>query len=124
GSSVNGANAAGTSNGSPPQPKLGNGSGGPGGTLPINRNDACVQSSAAADADKNPPHGQSKWAITAAALKAAVAKLPGSVALGINFYPNTSDDSPCIRNRVALAIAPLGDAGSRQRNHCDQAIDN
>src|SRR5262245_47411060 len=90
GSSVSGGTGSGNGTGSPTQPDLGNGTGagGPGGSMPISRNDACVQSSAAADAvpavvqmvvdtsgsmewgadgDKNPPHGESKWAITSAA---------------------------------------------------------
>jgi hypothetical protein len=67
---------------------------------------------------------QSKWEITAEALKEAVAKLPGTVALGLSFYPNTDSDDPCIRNRIALPIELLGAKGSKQRVDFDSAIDD
>jgi hypothetical protein len=66
---------------------------------------------------------QSKWDITSQALKDAVAKLPSSVAVGLNFYPNTRDDMPCINNRIALKIALLGNANSTQRTNFDRAVD-
>jgi hypothetical protein len=65
----------------------------------------------------------SKWDITSEALKDAVAKLPSTVALGLNFYPNASRNRQCIRNAIALPIALLGDAGSRQRSQFDAAVD-
>lgn len=67
---------------------------------------------------------QSKWDITRAALKDAVAQLPSSVALGLSFYPNRADGMPCILNEVAVPIAPLGDAGSAQRSDFDSAVDD
>lgn len=65
----------------------------------------------------------SKWDITSAALKDAVAKLPASVAVGLNFYPNTGNDMPCINNRIALAIGLLGAANSGQRRNFNRAVD-
>lgn len=66
---------------------------------------------------------ESKWDITSKALKDAVAKLPASVAVGLNFYPNTSNDDPCINNRIALAIGLLGAANSPQRRSFNRAVD-
>jgi hypothetical protein len=116
-----------------------------GGVTTITKDESCADSSAAADAipavvemvvdtsgsmdwapgtERNPPRGgMSKWDITSVALKDAVAKLPSSVAVGINFYPNTRGDDPCIQNRVALPIALLGAANSNQRRNFDRAID-
>lgn len=125
----------------------GNGSlpGSGGSVMTITKDQACADSSAAADAipavvemvvdtsgsmDWAPgttraPRGgaQSKWDITSAALKDAVAKLPASVAVGVNFYPNTRGDDPCIVNRVALGIDLLGAANSTQRRNFNRAID-
>lgn len=116
-----------------------------GGVTTITKDRACADSSAAADAipavvemvvdtsgsmnwapgtDENPPRGEdSKWDITSVALKDAVAELPASVAVGINFYPNTRGDDPCIQNRVALGIDLLGAANSAQRRNFNRAID-
>jgi hypothetical protein len=117
-----------------------------GGVTTITKDQACADSSAAADAipavvemvvdtsgsmnwapgtDMNPPRGQmSKWDITSVALKDAVAKLPASVAVGVNFYPNTRGDDPCIQNRIALGIDLLGAANSTQRRNFNRAIDD
>src|SRR6188768_342990 len=116
-----------------------------GGVTTITKDQACADSSAAADAipavvemvvdtsgsmnwapgtDENPPRGEdSKWDITSVALKDAVAKLPASVAVGLNFYPNTRSEDPCIQNRVALGINLLGAANSMQRRNFNGAID-
>jgi hypothetical protein len=65
---------------------------------------------------------QSKWQITSQALIDAVAKLPATVAVGLNFYPNTPFDDPCIDNRIALPIALLGAANSAQRSSFDRVV--
>lgn len=67
---------------------------------------------------------QSKWGITRAALKDAVAKLPASIAVGLSFYPNNpNEDVECINNAVSLPIALLGDATSMQRRSFNAAMD-
>lgn len=119
---------------------------GNGSVTPITPDQACATSSATADAipavvqmvvdtsgsmewapgtEETPPWGEpSKWEITADALKEAVAELPGSVAVGLSFYPDTYSDLPCIRNRIALPIRLLGDDGSSQRRDFEEAIDD
>jgi len=141
GSSGSGARSSGD------QPDLGNGpgsSGTNGGVTTITPDQACAQGSAAADAipavvqmvvdtsgsmdwvpgtEMMARRGQqSKWQITSAALIDAVAKLPASVAVGLNFYPNTRLDDPCIDNRIALPIALLGANNSTQRAGFDRAV--
>jgi hypothetical protein len=66
---------------------------------------------------------ESKWEITSRELKKAVAELPGTVALGLNFYPNTNGDRPCFRGDVEVPIALLGPENSPQRRSFNQAID-
>jgi hypothetical protein len=65
---------------------------------------------------------KSKWDITSAALKEAVAKLPANIAVGVNFYPNNPGQNGCIRNRVDVPINLLGAANSAQRRAFDTAI--
>jgi von Willebrand factor type A domain len=77
-----------------------------------------------ADGNHRPPRGMTKWDITSAALKAAVAKLPASIAVGINFFPNNPARNSCIRNRIDLPIALLGANNSAQRRGFNTAIDN
>jgi hypothetical protein len=80
-----------------------------------------------ADGDEDPSFGESKWDITSGALHDAVEKLPASVALGLNFYPNVDiffGDDECINNHVDLPIALLGEANSRQRRNFNNAIDS
>jgi hypothetical protein len=76
-----------------------------------------------ADGTRRPARGMSKWDITSAALKDAVAKLPSSIAVGINFFPNNPQNGDCIRNNIDLPIALLGAANSRQRRAFNTAID-
>ena len=152
GSNVDGGDGtgAGTNTGSGAQPNLSGGSssmpGGPGGgtVTPISPDAACATGSGAADAipavvemvidisgsmnegadgTRRPPRGMTKWDITSAALKDAVAKLPASIAVGINFFPNNPRNGMCIRNNVDLAIDVLGAANSRQRRAFNTAID-
>jgi hypothetical protein len=133
--------------GDPNNPNGNGGSGGGtgnGGVTVINKGSECASSSGTADAVpavvqmvvdvsgsmnwapgsmSEPGRGEdSKWDITSAALQDAVAKLPANVAVGVNFYPNTEGDDPCIRNRVALPIQLLGAASSGQRRAFDAAI--
>lgn len=136
-----GLNLAGSGSGS--TSGVGNGSGGVG--SPITPGSECAKGSAAADAipavvqmvidisgsmdwgadgDENPPNGESKWDITSAALKDAVTKLPASVAVGLNFYPNNPRNNQCINNRIGLPIGVLGEAMSLQRLAFDTAIDS
>lgn len=151
GSNVSGGNGNGTgNNGAGAQPTLdpnatGMGANGNGVTT-ITPDEACAEGSATADAipavvqmvvdtsgsmdwvpgtEMRARNGQqSKWDITSQALKDAVAKLPSSVAVGLNFYPNTGNDMPCINNRIALPIALLGAANSTQRRNFNRAVDN
>jgi hypothetical protein len=125
----------------------GNGSlpGSGGSVMTITPDQACADSSATADAipavvqmvvdisgsmnwgadgDEDPPRGMSKWDITSTALKDAVAALPASVAVGINFFPNSPGFFECIRNRVDLPLAQLGAASSGQRRNFNAAIDS
>lgn len=119
--------------------------GGGGGVTVITPGSECASSSGTADAvpavvqmvidisgsmdwapgtEREPGFGQdSKWDITSAALKDAVAKLPANIAVGINFFPNNPPRNQCIRNRVDLPIALLGAANSGQRRAFDNAID-
>jgi hypothetical protein len=144
----NGTGTGDDGSGTPPDLNDPNGSGGGsnGGVTVITPGSECASSSGTADAipavvqmvvdisgsmswapgTMNPPRNgqQSKWAITRAALKDAVAKLPASIAVGVSFYPNNPDeDRECINNRVALPIALLGNANSMQRQSFNGAID-
>ncbi|RYZ06297.1 MAG: VWA domain-containing protein [Myxococcales bacterium] len=151
--SGSGDGSQGSNTGAGSQPSLGdpnnpNGSGGTGsngGVTVINKGSECASSSGTADAVPavvqmvvdisgsmnwapgtmdNPPRGQdSKWDITSAALKAAVAKLPANIAVGVNFYPNNPPRNSCIRNRVDVPINLLGAANSAQRRAFNTAID-
>jgi hypothetical protein len=76
-----------------------------------------------ADGDHDPPRNMSKWDITSVALKEAVAKLPASIAVGINFFPNNPPRNSCIRNRIDLPIALLGANNSAHRRAFNSAID-
>ncbi len=138
-----------TSRGGNGQPDLGGAGPGTGGrsgpgTPPLTPDAACATGTATADAipavvqmvvdisgsmdwgadgDRNPARGMSKWDITSNALKDAVAKLPATVAVGLNFYPNNPPRRECIRNAVGLPLALLGDANSSQRERFDDVID-
>lgn len=136
----------GPSLGDPNNPNGGGGNGSNGGVTVITPGSECASSSGTADAVpavvqmvidisgsmnwapgtmSNPPRGEdSKWDITSAALKEAVAKLPANIAVGINFYPNNPQRNTCIRNRVDLAIDLLGAANSGQRRAFNDAIDD
>jgi hypothetical protein len=146
----NGANGSGATGGNG-QPVLGGsgtngpGTGGTNGTTPIDPDAACATGTATADAipavvqmvvdisgsmewgadgDRNPPNGESKWDITSAALKDAVENLPSTVAVGVNFYPNNPRNGQCIRNRIDLPLALLGDTGSMHRDAFNEVIDD
>jgi hypothetical protein len=154
GSSVNGGKGTASSTGT--QPDLGNlgsgsGSGSPGAVTTITPGSECAKGSGVAnaipavvemvidisqsmtlapDGSMRPAAGMSKWDITKAALKSAVTKLPASIAVGVNFFPNTGGrggpgggGGMCINNAVALPIALLGGANSQQRNAFNQVID-
>jgi hypothetical protein len=74
--------------------------------------------------DSKPP-GATKWEITRDALSTAVTSLDAGVALGITFYPDTTDkdpDSLCLRNEVALPIGLLGTSSSKQRADWSAAL--
>jgi hypothetical protein len=160
-STVDGGKGSGaTGNGSGGSISLGTGGNGTlpgmgsGGVTTISRDAACADGSGVGDAIpaivqmvidisgsmnwapgtmRNPGRGQqSKWDITSTALKGAVASLPASIGVGLNFYPNnppgtrrgampTPED--CITNRVDLPIALLGANNSAQRRAFNTAID-
>jgi hypothetical protein len=76
-------------------------------------------------------NGQSKWQACAAALRTAVAALPGNIAVGFEFFPNMNNGGAvpnpvchptCIDHGNDVAPAPLGAAGSTQRNALDAAL--
>jgi len=147
-----GNSAAGPNTGTGDQPNLAPGSGGGslGGAnagppvTTISPDAACATGSGAADAIpavvemvidisgsmkdsptgmRRPGRNMTKWGITAAALKDAVSKLPASIAVGINFFPNNPQGGSCINNQIDLPIALLGAANSQQRRAFDTAID-
>lgn len=128
------------------------GAAGAAGVANIDPNQACAQSSTTVDAvpsilelvvdtsgsmdwppgwapvnpDDSKPPGATKWEITRDALKTAVDSLDGATALGANFFPDTTDNDPdsvCLRNEVALPIAALGAATSKQRANWTAALD-
>jgi len=72
---------------------------------------------------RRPARNMTKWAITAAALKDAVTKLPASIAVGVNFFPNNPQRGSCINNHIDVPIALLGAANSPQRRAFNTAID-
>ncbi len=75
-------------------------------------------------ADEEPMNGeQSKWDVTREALKAAVADLPASTAIGLSLFPNNPRFGECIRNRVEVPIDLLGAVGSVQRARFGEALD-
>jgi hypothetical protein len=125
----------------------GSGTNGPGGPVTmISPDAACATGQGAADAIpavvemvidisgsmnwvagtmRNPGRNQqSKWDITSSALKDAVAKLPASIAVGINFFPGRTGRGECSSTRPDLPIALLGAANSQQRRAFNAAIDN
>jgi hypothetical protein len=76
--------------------------------------------------DDSKPPGATKWEITREALRGAAASLADDVAVGMNFFPNTTEDddeSRCLRNEVALPIAVLGPASSSVRADFEAALD-
>ena len=151
GSNVNGSNGNGGPTGTGGTVILGTGAngnlpgtGGSSSSTPITRDAACADGTGVGDAipavvemvidisgsmdwgadgNHNPPRNMSKWDITSVALKDAVAKLPASIAVGINFFPNNPQGQACIRNRIDLPIALLGANNSAQRRAFDRAID-
>jgi hypothetical protein len=75
--------------------------------------------------------GQTKWEVCAAALRTAIAALPDNIAVGFEFFPNmdnggavttASDHTPCIDHSDDVDPAPLGPAGSAQRNALNAAL--
>lgn len=85
--------------------------------------------------DQAPPGGgggRTKWQITRDALSAAIDSLPPNLAVGMLLYPNRivtsfAKSAPgavneCVDTGPAIGIAPLGNAGSQQRNSLDQAL--
>jgi hypothetical protein len=123
-----GGSGAASSGGSGPNLNVSGGSGGGTGG-PVSRDDACVSDMATADAapavvqlvvdtsqsmSQNPPgEDNSKWNITREALIDGIDALPNSTALGLTFYPNTSNTGDmCLDNEVAVPVALL-DQGQR-----------
>jgi hypothetical protein len=144
GSNVDGGDGSGNGTGIGDQPNLNtggsSGNGGPGSVTTITKDAACATGTGTADAIpavvemvvdisgsmlespsgmRRGGGGMNKWQITSAALKDAVAKLPASIAVGINFFPQNGG---CIADRVDLPIALLGAANSAQRRAFDAAI--
>ncbi|MFZ5891154.1 MAG: vWA domain-containing protein [Myxococcota bacterium] len=74
--------------------------------------------------------GETKWVRTREALLASLAELPGSVGLGMLFYPNMDTPrssmqqpaSACVRTDALIPIALLGDANSAHRMRLASAI--
>lgn len=119
---------------------VGGGTTGVAGSAPIGKGEACAVDSATADARPaivqlvvdisgsmdDPPNAmvqRSKWEITRDALVESVAALSETTGLGMSFYPNVQRrDSSCIRNQVAVPLAPLGASGSAQRSGFQAAM--
>lgn len=75
--------------------------------------------------DDSKPPGATKWEITREALLATVDSLAGDIALGASFYPNVQQEGDtCLANDVAVAIAPLGPAGSATRLDWESALND
>jgi hypothetical protein len=89
-----------------------------------------VDVSGSMDDPANGTGNRSKWQVTRDALIAATAALPANIAVGVTFYPNMTtsrgtaprDPTACVNQGNDVAIAPLGTAGSQQRNLIDQAF--
>lgn len=70
--------------------------------------------------DQSPGGGGTKWDVTQAALLDALDNIPGSVAVGLQLYPNMavalgSDNPGCVSEDGQVPIAPLERPGSDQR---------
>src|SRR5690606_9807265 len=59
--------------------------------------------------------GTSKWVITRDALLDALDELGGNIAVGLNYFPGEIPEGGCVQETTSVALAPLGDAGSAQR---------
>jgi hypothetical protein len=76
--------------------------------------------------DDSKPPGETKWEITREALRASADSFADEVAVGMSFFPNTTDDddeSMCLRNEVALPIGVLGASSSSARENFEAALD-
>lgn len=71
-----------------------------------------------------PGSGRSKWEVTHDALLEAVDNMPGSTAVGGVFYPgmDTSPGGPCFRERLAIPVLLLEEAGSTHRGRIVQRL--
>jgi hypothetical protein len=74
-----------------------------------------------------PGGGGSKWDVTQKALLEAIAKLPNSIAVGLQLYPtsdaSTDQSNPgCVDSSGNVPIASLGASGSTQRASLDAML--
>ena len=77
--------------------------------------------------------GRSKWEVTEEALREAIDSLPASTPVGILYYPTIATDanpdgpardaSFCMDVDNFVPVAPLGDAGSEQRQAIEDSLD-
>ncbi len=74
--------------------------------------------------DMNPGY-VTKWHVTRDALLETVEGLPDDMAVGLQLYPTAPPgNSQCVAESGAVAIAPLGPAGSDQRTAFAAAVEN
>ena len=83
--------------------------------------------------EEAPGSDDSKWEVTQPALAAAIDTFPGSTAVGVLYYPNRDTDdtdenpqdvSACVNVDALIPIAPLGAAGSPQRQALADSLDD
>ena len=70
------------------------------------------------------PNGPNKWTVFSQTMPGVFASLPANFAVGVTYYNKPDGDTNCYRGRQAVAIAPLGAAGSTQRTQIDRSIAN
>lgn len=76
-------------------------------------------------------NGQSKWAVTRAALEETIENLPKNIAVGLLYFPNKDtsagtmprDVSACVNIGAMVPIAPLDDVNSAARNTLHDSLE-
>ena len=67
------------------------------------------------------PNGPNKWTVMAQTMPSVYASLPANFAVGVSYYNKPGSS---YTGAQAVPIAPLGAAGSTQRNQIDQSLSN
>ncbi len=88
-----------------------------------------VDTSGSMDDDAPGPVRGSKWEATRTAVLAAVDRMPAATAVGVVFYPDTSDDgddnndqSSCFDRQTDVPVRALADSGSQHRGQIRSAF--